>query len=82
MFNELPVRTARIVLEEHQCYLPLWREQGPRSFFRFFQPEDGHKFPPWNGLVHDSQSSAKKGIHQQLVVGVEIWKGKTALEIG
>ena len=79
--EKFPVRTARIVLEEHQCDLALWGENGLGAFFRLPQAEGRNGTVPGDRPVDLAQVGFKEPVEkgpELLLLGGE---GKTVLEI-
>lgn len=79
--DQFPVRTARIMFEEHQGHLAPGGEDGPRAFFRLLQAEGRDRILPGDRPVDLSQVRFQEPVEE----GPELFllgrKRKTVLEI-
>ena len=62
--EKFPVRTARIVLEEHQCDLALWGENGLGAFFCLLQSKGRDHIVPGNGPVDFAQVGFEEPVEE------------------
>ena len=62
--EQFPVRTARVVLEEHKGDLAPWGEDGPRAFFRILQAEGRDHILPGDRPVNLAEIGFKEPVEK------------------